>query len=195
MKVTQVPLSTGGITAGAADLIRERVIKITDALLESWSELSASPLDPLATHRKKRKGRPITGTIRPYLFALFPTVALASTIERSFSSSLGTAIQDCAEIIAKSAGLEARTEETKSGWVSSGVRDYINSLTVENRKAPEPDISRELSTIESLNLHDDKIELGVRLDLFIESDGTRYYFDLKTPTPNSGQPPLMKKSY
>ena len=111
MKSTPVSLSTVGITAGAADRIRERVIKITDTLLESWSELSSSPLDPLATDSKKRNGRPIAGTIRPYLFALFPTVARASTIERSFSSSLGTAIQDCAEIIAKSIGLEARTEE------------------------------------------------------------------------------------
>jgi hypothetical protein len=129
MKVTPVPLSTAGVTAGAADLIRGRVIKITDTLLERWNELSSYPFDPLATDSKKRKGRPIAGTIRPYLFALFPTVARASTIERSFSSSLGTAIQDCAAIIARSIGLEARTEEKKSGSVSSGARDYINSLT------------------------------------------------------------------
>ena len=118
MKATSVSLSTAGINAGAADRIRERVVKITDTLLESWSELSSTPLDPLATDRKKRKGKPVAGTIRPYLFALFPTVARASTIERSFSTSLGTAIQDCAEIIAKSIGLESRTEEKKSGSVS-----------------------------------------------------------------------------
>jgi hypothetical protein len=193
MKVTPVPLSTVGITAGAADLIRERVIKITDTLLESWNDLSSSPLDPLATDSKKRKGKPIAGTIRPYLFALFPTVARASTIERSFSSSLGTAIQDCAEIIARSIGLEARTEEKRSGLVSSGVRDYIVDLTVENRKTPDPDISHELAIIESLNLFPDKLKIDVILDLFIGSDGIEYYFDLKTPSPNSGKPPLMKK--
>ena len=187
------PLSHVGITRDATNLIRARVNAIADNLLERWSELSAIPLNPLATNRRRRNGRAVEGTIRPYLITLFPTVARASTIERSFSSSMGTALQDCAAIIANGAGLESRTEEEKSGLVSSGVRDYINTLAIENRREPAADIERELTTIRTLNLHPDKIRIDVRLDFYIRSGGIQYYFDMKTPSPNSAQPPLMKR--
>src|SRR5947209_1458380 len=32
----------------------------------------------------------------------------------------------------------------------------------------------------------------VKIDVFVESDGQEYYFDLKTPSPNADQPHVLK---
>ena len=123
------PLSQSGITPSAKREIRQLVNGLVDNLIAKYDEASDGLLDPFQERQKKGQG-----TIRPYLFALLPQVARASTIERSFVSSMGRVIQKCAVAVAQGAGLESEEEkQVNGGRITSEARNYIYRLCEENR--------------------------------------------------------------
>jgi len=184
------PLSQSGIAPRAKREIRQLVNELVDNLIAKYDEASDVLLDPFQERQKKGQG-----TIRPYLFTLLPQVARASTIERSFTTSMGLVLQKCAVAVAQGAGLESEQEKKiNDGRITSEAQNYIYRLCQENRPSdPVPNIAEELSVLQTLNAHQNKMNLDVTLDVYIKADNTEYYFDLKTASPNSAQPFIMKR--
>ncbi len=132
---------------------------------------------------------------KPFLYALFPDIVRPSEIERSTSGKMGNAVRDVAKQVALGAGHRAEIEYVVHGAATGEVIDYINKLVRPKRGKEKPedpaDITKEMETIRVLNAGS-KAEHDVTIDLFVESQGEEYYFDLKTPQPNADQPREMK---
>ena len=181
-------LSNRRITEPARKAINEIVNGMFDNLIANHDPSSRPPLSPLARRGNKEK---------PFLYALFPALARASTIERSMSSSMGTTLENIAKEIALGVGLLAETQKEVAGSITPGVVGYIDQVTrprrASDRQTVPPDINTEIDTVRNLNEQGARVAQRTTLDLLVQTHGTEYYFDLKTPQPNSEQPPAMKK--
>jgi hypothetical protein len=159
--------------------------ELVDWLLDRYSS-AATQLDVLATVGKKQK---------PFVVGLFPAVVKASQIERSLSTKLGDTMQECAKLVAVGAGFHAETEYVVKGTVSQPALDYIRQLVRRGRASssgPGPDIRAEMTTLQGLLTTGGLFSHEVKMDLFVRDGTDEYFFDLKTPAPNSDQPRDMK---
>jgi hypothetical protein len=97
--------------------------------------------------------------------------------------------------IVRGHGHNGRAQWTVSGTVAPDVLEYIRKLARPGRASETPKdppaIEEELRTLRALN-KGHKVSHSVTLDVFVEAEGREYYFDLKTPAPNSDQPRDMK---
>jgi hypothetical protein len=132
---------------------------------------------------------------KPFLLAMFPELIRASEVERSVSTKMGGVMQRTAGAIARSVGYKAECEYDVTGRVAPEVLTYIRKLVRpgkgKEKSSDAADLEAEIATIKSLN-NGPTIEHSVTIDLFVEADGEEFYFDLKTPSPNSDQPRDMK---
>lgn len=173
------------ISTSANAEIEHRLHGLIDWLVSRYSGGSKS-LDILAPLGKKQK---------PFMYGLFPAVVRASEIERSISTKLGEVMQECAKSIAIGAGFESETEYTVAGTISQSALDHIRQLVRRGRASESgaaPDVAGEMQTINGLLATGGLFPHSVKMDLFVADRGDEYYFDLKTPSPNSDQPRDMK---
>lgn len=186
-----MPLPPTGISA--PHISREAESNIKALINASVDRLIAGhPKLPMAGSPLPTSG----SRYRPFHTTLVPSIARISRIERSFSTSLGTLLEEIAKEIAVGCGLESETQHVVSGGISSTASSYINDLSQEGRAAGgrmgAPDIVNETNTIITLNSSGKVAETDI-IDVYVTDGTEEYYFDLKTPQPNSGQIPIMKK--
>ncbi|MEX2237837.1 MAG: TdeIII family type II restriction endonuclease [Dehalococcoidia bacterium] len=158
--------------------------QLVDAVVAKYDPSSRIPYDALALKGKNQK---------PLMYGLFPEVVRGSEIERSLSSRLGTVLQKVGKAVAESGGNTADHEVTVRGEVAPDVLEYIRKLVRPGRSTDNdrPDIRAEMQTIDGLN-RGSMVDHSVKIDLRVETEEREYYFDLKTPSPNSDQPRDMK---
>jgi Type II restriction endonuclease, TdeIII len=142
--------------------------------------------DPMAKSGKKQK---------PFMFGLFPDVVRPSEIERSLTSSMGNYLEEIAKHVAKGRGWNAETAYVVRGQIAPAVDEHIRRLVRKGRAREKPqtapDVLAEMRAIQNIN-QGPKVAGEVEIDLYANDGTTEYYFDMKTPSPNSDQPRDMK---
>lgn len=139
--------------------------------------------------QKSRKG-----DIKPFHAAIIPPEFLRiNQFERGFSTSLGNCFEECARLIALQ-----HHEETVRGYVTieqvsraalAEIEQQVRIFeSAAERKDDKPALSEMVGAVLDARRTDDLSPLKVTADLYIRAkDGTRYYFEMKSPMPNKGQ--------
>ena len=124
----------------------------------------------------------------PFYSGLPKRMLRASRIERSISVSAATLYQSIAADIAQGAGYRAETEVEIKGEMSSSVRNYISTITSKSKTAA-PNVPREYNALFKRAVDGQRQTQGedATIDLYVNIKGKEYYFDMKTPQPNSEQ--------
>jgi hypothetical protein len=106
---------------------------------------------------------------------------------------MGNLMQLISVSIARQNGDTAEAQYVVSGQIAPGVKDQINHLRRANRAGQNDpaNLPAEIRTLKALNTGPMAPE-SVEIDVFVRSGDREYYFDLKTPSPNSEQPRDMK---
>ena len=177
------PLGTPGLPASTTSDLREILNNLVDWIVKRVPPASDAPYDLFSAAGTREK---------PFMYGLFPMIVRGSEIERSLSTKLGDVMRDAAVAIARGGGFEAYPEHRVSGRLGHQVLPYIRELVRKSRPGSErPNLREELATIRGLNRNQDT-DQAVTIDLFVATGDDEYYFDLKTPQPNSDQPRDMK---
>jgi hypothetical protein len=135
------------------------------------------------------------GKSKPFHAAIIPAELIRiNMFERSFSTKLGSTFEECGKIIGSQYHKQSERGYSMKGVVSKAADDHIKNLIVAFEHAaeaghPRPSLENMIESV--LKLAGDKDEvmsLEVKADLFIEAnDGTKYFFEIKSPKPNKGQ--------
>ncbi|PRZ16318.1 type II restriction endonuclease TdeIII [Laceyella sediminis] len=123
-----------------------------------------------------------------------------STFERSFSSSLGSAVfEQIGRIIAEGSGAYAKnqykTELTINSWRIDEIERLVNNpKRTQGRRKEFPDLQAELDKIISLDI-DKYQQVKVISDLYVRRpDGHEEYYSFKTVKPNKDQTKEAKRN-
>jgi hypothetical protein len=134
------------------------------------------------------------GQLKPFHAAIIPSILMRiSEFERGFSTSLGTSYEECARLIALDHHQDAQRSFDISGAVSGAALGEIERQVAlferaADVQAPKPSLEEMIAQV--LAARDDgHVENRIaRADLYVlAKNGTRYFFELKSPMPNKGQ--------
>ena len=139
--------------------------------------------------RSSQSLRAIDGQLKPFHEAMLSTtIRENSTIERSFSTSLGSSFEEVACLIAKDVHEDAERGKEVLAEIPSTFAARIDELMAENSTSglpyPFPEqVTKVLSEATSARVTRRAIS-----DLYIRKhDGSEWFFEMKSPKPNKGQ--------
>lgn len=134
------------------------------------------------------------GQLKPFHSAIIPeNILRIAEFERGFSTTLGTTFEECAKLIALDHHKEAHRGYDMMGKISlSAINEIDRQVAIfehaADSKGNKPSLQSMIQSV--LALRDvGQVELRTsRADLFVlANDGTKYFFEIKSPVPNKGQ--------
>ncbi len=134
------------------------------------------------------------GQLKPFHAAIIPPELMrVSAFERGFSTALGTTFEECARLIALEHHADAQRGYALAGEVSLSALGEIESQVARLDEAAArgespPALADMIQRVLDARRDDDLERRGARADLYIlAKDGTRLFFEMKSPQPNKGQ--------
>lgn len=134
------------------------------------------------------------GELKPFHAAIIPPEFLRiNQFERGFSTRLGNSFEECAKLIALQHHENAERGYVMAREVSRAALHEIEQQvsifeSATKRKEDRPTFSEMVGAVLDARRDDDLVPLKVTTDLYIKArDGTRYFFEIKSPQPNKGQ--------
>ena len=134
------------------------------------------------------------GSLKPFHSAIIPAELMRiSAFERSFSTRLGTTIEECARLIALDHHPSADRGYRLRGPVSQAALDEAarqRGLYEEAgaAQAPKPAFEDMVAAVLAARREDDLVARTVIADLrVVAHQGTEYFFEMTSPKPNKGQ--------
>ena len=129
---------------------------------------------------------------KPFHETHLPKSALrAFDFERSFSTGLGSAFEECGRIIAKAKFDVAKRQHKVENYVPADTINEVTKIIDElDKKKKFSNYQQEVKRIVDLVNKDtsNKISQSVTADLYVkDSDGNETYFEFKSPKPNKKQ--------
>lgn len=134
------------------------------------------------------------GHLKPFHAAMIsPELQRISQFERGFSSGLGTTFEECAVLIARQHHDEAHRSYDVTGEVGLvALQEINNQVSLLDRPAairrPRLSMQEMVHAVLQAGTVEDTEVRSARADLYIRAkDGTKYFFEIKSPQPNKGQ--------
>ena len=140
----------------------------------------------------KVKDEPLPGA-KPFHEAFFSrTLLRASSFERSFSTRLGNAFEKCAEIIGRERFQESQRNYKLRGNIALTTSDEIgrivNFVGENGMTQPYSRLANDVASLASVDTARARpLTKPITIDLFLSSNGTENYFEMKSPQPNKDQ--------
>lgn len=128
--------------------------------------------------------------IQPFHEAFFSRpLLLASSFERSFSTRLGNTFEVCAQLIGKEHFPESRRKYSLRGTAARAALSTIDSIVSDiGRNGMTRPYQELVDNVASAYAGDEEaLQRPVILDLFLRSETTEFYFEMKSPQPNKDQ--------
>lgn len=134
------------------------------------------------------------GRLKPFHAAIIPPELMrVSAFERGFSTALGTTFEECARLIALEHHADAQRGYALAGEVSLSALGEIESQVARLDEAAArgespPALADMIQRVLDARQDGDLERRGTRVDLYVlTKDGTRLFFEMKSPQPNKGQ--------
>ena len=134
------------------------------------------------------------GDLQPFHAALVPSEVLRiSAFQRGFVTSIGTSLEECARLIASDHHRDAQRSFDLRGFISEDALNEIEQQVAKYERAAAgnlapPRLDDMISRVLELNKNGVQVERSYKADLYVLScDGTRFYFEMKSPKPNKDQ--------
>ncbi|MEC4989661.1 MAG: TdeIII family type II restriction endonuclease, partial [Oscillatoria sp. PMC 1068.18] len=132
--------------------------------------------------------------LKPFQAALIPPELIRiNQFERGLSTKLGSSIEECSRLIA----LESYSEVYRGYDLKANVslaafaeieHQNQNYEFAKKGKQVKPTLEQMVTAILNARRTDDLVTKKVRADLYlIANDGTKFFFEIKSPKPNKGQ--------
>jgi Type II restriction endonuclease, TdeIII len=133
------------------------------------------------------------GELKPFQAAIIPPELICiNQFERGLSTRLGNSLEECARLIALEHHQEVRraydlTAEVSLSALAEADR-YKELYESTKNRIVLPSFSETISVVLNAQKSNDLERKSVRADLYIlAKDGTRFFFEIKSPKPNKGQ--------
>lgn len=170
--------------------IREQVRGHLEGFLQNMID-EFRPSEMLATDLRPTRIASADGEIKPFHESILPDGVLRiSEFERSFSTKLGSTLEECARLIASSRFRIATRRYRLSGTVSAAALSTIESVTSDIDSNGMQRSYLEVARIVSQTYSGDmaNVRRSRLFDLFLEdSQGNQFFFEMKSPKPNKDQ--------
>ncbi|MEK7729516.1 MAG: TdeIII family type II restriction endonuclease [candidate division KSB1 bacterium] len=134
------------------------------------------------------------GRLKPFHAAIIPPELLRiNAFERSFSTRLGSTFEECARLIALEHHAEAHRGYNVGGKISlSALNEIEKQIAVfEHATAAgksRPSLQQMIKAVLAARRQTDLQDRVFRADLYIYAlDGSKLFFEMKSPMPNKGQ--------
>ncbi|NQS96884.1 MAG: TdeIII family type II restriction endonuclease [candidate division Zixibacteria bacterium] len=163
--------------------------QIKEHIIMNLSGFEARIKDKVRKSVGMTKASSTSGNLKPFHEALLPNwVNLASTIERSLSTTLGTTYEKCAYIIAKEKHPYAKIQHKIQGLITNPEIAIIDSIIEEidrdGMRVPYMDYLEQVLQVHKRG-GDKRVVVS---DIFVKTiDDTEFYFEMKTPKANKTQ--------
>lgn len=149
----------------------------------SDNEFDPKKLRPIRVDSKK-------GDLKPFHESLLPDGLLKITeFERSFSTKLGTAFEECARLIAKPVHTQVERGHRVRGIISyeaiKQIEEITNHIGTGGMKTNYQDLVKEVILASKSDSGIERVSIA---DLYIKTKtNEEWYFEIKSPKPNKGQ--------
>ena len=181
------------------DATAQRIEELLSSFLVSFSRQNQHVSDPPSSPAEALQFGAVDGSAAPFHFALFPEIVRFKTLERSFSSNLGSVFERIAYEIGRETFAVAEQQHHVTGRVRANVIAQIDQIikdyeTIKDgKRLGLPDMRREHEILDLISGPggDDYDE---NVDLYLKShEGVENYFHMKTIKPNKDQSNKAKR--
>lgn len=171
--------------------IKAYLESFVEHVVSRYRERPVPSLDAPTAYLAKASAK---GQLKPFHAAIMPPELMrVSAFERGFSTALGTTFEECARLIARDYHADAQRGYTLVEKVSLAALTEIESQVAAldeaaTRGEPPPPLAQMVQRVLDARRNDDLEQRRARADLYVlAKDGTRLFFEMKSPQPNKGQ--------
>lgn len=159
-----------------------------EGLVEAYKNWHPPAYSSSSQYLKRKSAK---GALKPFHHAIMPAELLKiNAFERSFSTKLGTAFEECARLIALEHHQQAVRGYNVEANVSQNALNEVENIVRQlgNPAAESLSLADMVSRVLERRKDNDLVPVKVISDLYIRKhDGEEMFFEIKSPVPNKGQ--------
>lgn len=179
------------ITAGTRATVKAHLEVFVENLVERYRGRAVESMEGARQYLSLKDKK---GGLQPFHAALVPSEVLRiSAFQRGFVTSIGTSLEECARLIASDHHREAKRSYDLRGYITDDALNEIEQQVAKYERAAAddlmpPSLDDMISRVLELNKKGARTVRSYKADLYVLShDGTRFYFEMKSPKPNKDQ--------